>query len=523
MFSANCGLGCARSICGWQRALRISVRVASKSAVSGASPAATASVKGSAAPFSALMAAVVNSAPSTQAAGSAKGRSQARTNSDAHSSSDDGRAITVPQVDFSSILSVSIPPVAVSAAASEMSSAANGKSISGSADAGLDSNSSSSITDQPSLANNSNPANSTQDAQQTDPLDVHSVAQPAAINKFLPVDVSGRVAQRTPRVSEPPSEIASASDRADECPSASAVGGSDNCASPAQISPEAVSVLENLAVENAAIPPRMLEPDGNLSRSSSKIGQTKSMDSPNLDLALTSAKTQQKGSTAQPIHLTSQSAETSAQSTGQHSQADASQVPVDGPAEARVVQSGVFISQLAGHDASGSQHSARSTDPAPQGSTESGKLPQPQFDRGDMLPAASINTARVIQTMSESEMRVGMHSSDFGDISIRTSVSQQQMMAQISVDHRDLSSAISARIPAVQAKLGNEFGLNASIEVSQTSMSFSGDRGQSQQEQKPFVQSVQISGGSPEVEVERVGEHIIQYAADDASRLDIRA
>ncbi len=91
----------------------------------------------------------------------------------------------------------------------------------------------------------------------------------------------------------------------------------------------------------------------------------------------------------------------------------------------------------------------------------------------DSPATSAINTARLIQNMSESEMRVGMHSAEFGDISIRTSVSQQQMMAQISVDHGDLGRAISAHIPAMQEKLGGETGLRASVEVSHSGMSFS--------------------------------------------------
>jgi len=81
-----------------------------------------------------------------------------------------------------------------------------------------------------------------------------------------------------------------------------------------------------------------------------------------------------------------------------------------------------------------------------------------QLERTGSAAAAGINSARLIQTMSESEMRVGMHSAEFGDISIRTSVSQQQLTAQISVDHSELGSAISAHLPSLQSKLGSEFG-----------------------------------------------------------------
>jgi len=140
-------------------------------------------------------------------------------------------------------------------------------------------------------------------------------------------------------------------------------------------------------------------------------------------------------------------------------------------------------------------------------------------------PAATpgINTAKVIQSMSETEMRVGMHSAEFGDISIRTSVSMQQMTAQISVDHSDLGKAISAHIPAMEERLGGEFGLRATVEVNQGAMSFSNERGGSpQQEQRASAPAMRFESvqGSPEQ-----GSPVVRAAAmaADGGRLDVRA
>lgn len=100
-------------------------------------------------------------------------------------------------------------------------------------------------------------------------------------------------------------------------------------------------------------------------------------------------------------------------------------------------------------------------------------------DANETVAPSSINTARLIQSMSETEMRVGMHSSEFGEISIRTTVSQQQMLTQISLDHNELSQAISAHVPGAQAKLGDEHGLHALIEINNQGASFAGNSGQS--------------------------------------------
>ncbi len=77
----------------------------------------------------------------------------------------------------------------------------------------------------------------------------------------------------------------------------------------------------------------------------------------------------------------------------------------------------------------------------------------------------SVDTAKVIQSMGQTEMHFGMRSSEFGSISIRTSVTQQQTLAQISVDHGDLRQAILNHVPSVQEKIAGNTGLQVSIQM----------------------------------------------------------
>lgn len=141
------------------------------------------------------------------------------------------------------------------------------------------------------------------------------------------------------------------------------------------------------------------------------------------------------------------------------------------------------------------------------------------------MPATgSINTARLIQTMSESEMRVGMHSAEFGDISIRTMVSPLQMTAQISVDHGDLGKAISAHIPSMQEKLGGELGLKALVEVNHSGMSFAGDRGYSAaREQRPYAPSAITETLQQPADIDSAVTRTLAIPSVDGDRLDIRA
>jgi hypothetical protein len=159
-----------------------------------------------------------------------------------------------------------------------------------------------------------------------------------------------------------------------------------------------------------------------------------------------------------------------------------------------------------------------------------------QLDGEEATATSGINAAKLIQTMGETEMRVGMHSSEFGDISIRTSVTQQQMLAQISLDHGDLSHAISAHIASMQAKLGEESGLATVIEVNhsgnqagnqfgnQSGASAFGDSGQSpQREQRGFVRSAGTESTAVLAEADvGVGPGPL-VSGSNGYRLDIRA
>lgn len=145
-------------------------------------------------------------------------------------------------------------------------------------------------------------------------------------------------------------------------------------------------------------------------------------------------------------------------------------------------------------------------------------------DSGEAVATAGINSAKLIQAMSETEMRVGMHSTEFGDISIRTSVSQQQMLAQISLDHSELSQAISDHISAVQSKLGSDYGLHASIEINSHGSSFShGSEQSSQRDQKAFASSVRAEFLPEPAEADTGTSLGTLVAAGNGHRLDIRA
>jgi hypothetical protein len=162
----------------------------------------------------------------------------------------------------------------------------------------------------------------------------------------------------------------------------------------------------------------------------------------------------------------------------------------------------------------------RSSDTARTSESTRTETPLPP-DGSEPTAASGINAARLIQTLNETGMQVGMHSAEFGDISIRTLVSQQQMTAQIAVDHGDLGRAIAANVPTMQTKLGDDLGMRAFIQVHQSGASFSGEQGNtSGGQQKAYGAPTQVGSISLAAEVETAG---LSTAVSEGNRLDIRA
>ncbi len=100
-------------------------------------------------------------------------------------------------------------------------------------------------------------------------------------------------------------------------------------------------------------------------------------------------------------------------------------------------------------------------------SAHTAKTPQTAPPSAVVVPQAApvINTAKLIQSMGQSEMRVGMRSTDFGNISISTSTTRDLISAQISLDHGELARTLAAHLPEVQAKFGGNQAMDVRIDV----------------------------------------------------------
>ncbi len=68
------------------------------------------------------------------------------------------------------------------------------------------------------------------------------------------------------------------------------------------------------------------------------------------------------------------------------------------------------------------------------------------------IAAPVINSAKLIQSIGQSEMRVGLQSPEFGNISIHTSASSDLVSAQISLEHDGLARALATHLPDLQSR-----------------------------------------------------------------------
>ena len=236
-----------------------------------------------------------------------------------------------------------------------------------------------------------------------------------------------------------------------------------------------------------------------------------------------------KGNAADAANTPSDASSQGAQSGGpstQHAQTDPSPAvaTMAKGADAGTSQAPAVLTHAVSHDATTMVRTTGGTSEATRQSDLRSDSPSSQVDGAEAAPASGINSAKLIQNISETEMHVGLRSTEFGDISIRTLVSQQQMQAQISLDHGDLSQAIMAHVSTVQTKLGNEYGLQASISVNHQGAAFSGDSGQSShREQRAFTKSARAESISAVAEPDSGSSSSSLVAAVDGSRLDIQA
>lgn len=146
----------------------------------------------------------------------------------------------------------------------------------------------------------------------------------------------------------------------------------------------------------------------------------------------------------------------------------ASQVQSAAPLQASLGNQSVVA---AAHTQTGANASPAQVTPTLAGAPAlASKLPSHTSAAPTALPQAVpvINTAKLVQSMGQSEMRVGMRSTEFGNISISTSSTRDMISAQISLDHGELAKTLAASLPEMQARLGSNQAMDVRIDTNGT-------------------------------------------------------
>jgi hypothetical protein len=259
---------------------------------------------------------------------------------------------------------------------------------------------------------------------------------------------------------------------------------------------------------------------------SKQSSDTPAFKDPNLANA-TDVLINQSASTVAGSHDPSAQGGRSSSQSSQNAPTDASQtvsaMPRVADSSFAQVQAQTIMPAVPAHESTPNPHPASvlaESSPAPDRPAASGFM---QSEMGGAVATSGISSAKLIQAMSGTEMRVGMHSGEFGDISIRASVSQQQMLARISLDHGELSQALSAHTTSLQKSLGEAFGLHASIEINDHGSTMSGGSEQSSHKQSGTAGPARGNSAADPAAAEKGISPEILVGAGEGHRLDIRA
>jgi epidermal growth factor receptor substrate 15 len=152
-----------------------------------------------------------------------------------------------------------------------------------------------------------------------------------------------------------------------------------------------------------------------------------------------------------------------------------------------------------------------------------------------------ISSAKLIQSASQAEMRVGMQSSEFGNISISASTTRDAVTAQISVDHTELAKTLSSQLSDFQANSSNvqmnvQVGMHGSGSSTTSNQSYGGQTGtmdgSASQSNSNGRQSEQVYGhnstatavsAESEATVGLVAAQFGKQSANVSGRLDVSA
>jgi hypothetical protein len=137
----------------------------------------------------------------------------------------------------------------------------------------------------------------------------------------------------------------------------------------------------------------------------------------------------------------------------------------------------------------------------------------------------TITSARLIQSIQQSDMRVGMNSTEFGNISIHTSTAQGVISSEITLAHVELAKAISAHLPSPQDQAASSQSMSVRVENNSgtsSTMGGSAQGGQADQPQGSTRRNPQSRDTDLQPWVEQSKPFAARSSVSYSGRLDVR-
>jgi hypothetical protein len=139
----------------------------------------------------------------------------------------------------------------------------------------------------------------------------------------------------------------------------------------------------------------------------------------------------------------------------------------------------------------------------------------------DAVATPFVSSARLIQSIQQSDMRVGLNSLEFGAISIHTSTERGVISSEITLSHEELARTISSHLSAIQETPGTPQVFSVRVDTSSPTHGDSSGPSQHSPDDRQQQQTGRTTQ-SRSTELQPRSEYTLPVAARNLDGLDAR-